>query len=91
MEWGTIRSEDAQSVLNIGHCSGGEVLMEPREAQEISERDQLWASLRVLRPEIDKLAAGDFDGSPRQQKILGLLARIVAAEMDFRARDAEAK
>src|SRR5436309_1630583 len=31
--------------------------MEPKEAQEISERDQLWASLRALRPEIDRLAA----------------------------------
>jgi hypothetical protein len=62
--------------------------MDPNEAQEISERDQLWASLRALRAEIDRLAAGDFDSSERQRQVIVLLARIVAAEMDFRARDA---
>jgi hypothetical protein len=65
--------------------------MDPNEAQATSERDQLWASLRALRPEIDRLGAGDWDGSERQQKIIHLLARIVAAEMDFRARDAAAE
>src|SRR5438105_2037354 len=63
-------------------------LMDPNEAQEISERDQLWASLRALRPEIERLAAGDFESSGRQQQIIVLLARIVTAEMDYRARDA---
>lgn len=62
--------------------------MGPSEGQEISERDQLWASLRALRPEIDRIAAGEFDSSERQHQILCILARIVAAEMDFRARDA---
>ncbi len=62
--------------------------MDPVEGQEISERDQLWASLRALRPEVDRVAAGDFDATERQHQILMLLARIVAAEMDFRARDA---
>jgi hypothetical protein len=62
--------------------------MDPNQAQESSHRDQLWASLRALRPEIDRVAAGEWDGSPRQQQIMTLLARIVAAEMDFRARDA---
>jgi hypothetical protein len=60
--------------------------MEPEQAQEISERDQLWASLRNLRSEIDRLADGDFDGNPRQAQIIQLLARIVSAEMDFRTR-----
>jgi hypothetical protein len=64
------------------------MMMDPNEAREISERDQLWASLRALRAEIDRLAAGDFDSSERQRQIIVLLARIVAAEMDFRARDA---
>lgn len=63
--------------------------MDPEQAQESSERDQLWASLRALRPEIDRLAAGDFDSSERQKQILMLLARIVAAEMDFRVSDAD--
>jgi hypothetical protein len=65
--------------------------MEPNRAQEISERDQLWASLRALRPEIGELAAGKLDGSERQLHVINLLARIVAAEMDFRARDAAAE
>jgi hypothetical protein len=59
--------------------------MDPEQAQEISERDQLWASLRALRPEIDRLAAGEFDASERQRQIILLLAQIVKAEMDFRA------
>ena len=60
--------------------------MDPSEAQETSERDQLWASLRALRPEIDRLVAGEFDQSERQQKLVMVLAQIVLAEMKFRAR-----
>lgn len=63
--------------------------MDRDEAQEISERDQLWASLRNLRSEIDRLGAGEYDGSEFQQRIITLLARIVGAELDFRQRDAE--
>jgi len=62
--------------------------VEPEQAQEQSERDQLWASLRALRGEIDRLAAGGLEGTEQQQKLIILIARIVAAEMDFRARDA---
>jgi hypothetical protein len=62
--------------------------MEPEEAQKISERDQLWASLRALRPEIDRLAAGEVVGDARQVQIIVLVARIVGAEMDFREQDA---
>jgi hypothetical protein len=62
--------------------------MDQDHAQEISERDQLWASLRALRPEIDRLAAGEFDDSERQRKLVLLISRIVTAEMDFRLRDA---
>jgi hypothetical protein len=62
--------------------------MDPSEARESSERDQFWASLRALRPEIERLAAGELEPSERQRQIVVLLARIVAAEMDFRARDA---
>jgi hypothetical protein len=65
--------------------------VEPQRAQEISERDQLWASLRVLRPEIDRLAGGAWEATERQKQIVTLVARIVAAEMDFRARDANAE
>ena len=62
--------------------------MDPERAQETSERDQLWASLRALRAEIERLARADLDGSEPQKQIIVLLARIVSAEMDFRARDA---
>ena len=64
--------------------------MEPERAQEIAERDQLWASLRALRPHIDRLGTGQFDGSDLERQIVTLLSRIVAAELDFRARDAAA-
>jgi hypothetical protein len=64
--------------------------MDSDQAKEISERDQLWASLRALRAEIDRLAAADFDGSERQRQLVQLLARIVASELDFRAREAGA-
>jgi hypothetical protein len=63
--------------------------MDSDQAQESSERDQLWASLRPLRPEIEQLAAGQIDGSERQARLLLIVARIVLAEMDFRARDNE--
>lgn len=62
--------------------------MEPLQAQETAERDQLWASLRALKPEIERLAAGDFDGSDRQRQLVVVLAQIVAAEMTYRAREA---
>jgi hypothetical protein len=63
--------------------------MAPDDAQEISERDQFWASLRALRPEIERLAGGDFDGSERQRQMILLLARVVVAEMTYRAREAD--
>lgn len=65
--------------------------MESEDVREIAERDQLWASLRPLRSEIARLAAGDFEDSERQRQMVLLLARIVAAEMDFRARLADAE
>jgi hypothetical protein len=61
--------------------------MDSEQAQESSERDQLWASLRALRPEIHRLAAGEFDSSDRQKQIITVLARIVVAEMDYRTKD----
>ena len=65
--------------------------MDPDQAKETSERDQLWASLRALRPEIDRLADGEFTGTERQLQLVLVLARIVAAEMTFRERDAAAE
>jgi hypothetical protein len=63
--------------------------LDPNRAQIISERDQLWASLRQLLPEIRRLSDGQFNGSERERLLLQLLARIVAAEMQFRGQDIE--
>jgi hypothetical protein len=60
--------------------------MGPERAQEISERDQLWASLRALRPDIERLAAGDPAAGEWRDPLIKLLARIVIAELDFRAQ-----
>ena len=62
--------------------------MDPERASELSERDQLWAAVRALRPHIDRLAAGGFgsNGTAADLQMVELLARIVAAELDFRAR-----
>ncbi len=62
--------------------------MGPNQARESSERDQLWASLRALRAEIDALAAGELEPTERQRLLVVVIARIVGAELDFRAREA---
>ena len=62
--------------------------MDPEELQTIAARDQLWSSLRALLPEINNIAAGQLDGSPRQQNLIQIIARIVAAELTFRKNDA---
>ena len=62
--------------------------MDPEHTQEIAERDQLWASLRALRPVIDRMAEGRFDTADRLPEMVQLLARVVRLELDFRARDA---
>lgn len=64
--------------------------MEPMQAQDIAERDQLWANLRVLRPEIELIAERGLDSSDRQQQLTVLLARIVLAELDYRDREGSA-
>ena len=58
--------------------------MDPDALQASMERDQLWASLRALRPEIDQLAAGAFTGTERELRLLQLMARIVANELAYR-------
>jgi hypothetical protein len=62
--------------------------MDPKQ-KEIAERDQLWATLRVLREDIDVLASGGFDGGERHRKIIGVLARVIASELDYRQRSSE--
>jgi hypothetical protein len=63
--------------------------MEPEQLRTIAARDQLWASLRALLPEIDNLANGSFEGTDRERQIIQLLARIVSAELGFRAEEAK--
>jgi hypothetical protein len=63
--------------------------MDSEHLQAIAERDQLWASLRALLPEIEKLGQGAFDDSERQQQLTQLLARVVAAELGFRADESK--
>ena len=60
--------------------------MGPDDMQTVAERDQLWASLRALQPEIELLAAGSWAGTEREKQIIQLLARIVVAELTFRAK-----
>jgi hypothetical protein len=62
--------------------------MDPDHAREVAERDQLWASLRALRPDIDRLVAGAVEPTDRDRALVSVLARVVAAELDFRARGA---
>src|SRR5205085_6067763 len=76
---------------SISRRCNGASRVDPERAQEISERDQLWASLRALRPDIDRLALGGWDATDRQKQIVTLISRIVAAEMDFRDRDTAAE
>jgi hypothetical protein len=59
--------------------------MGPERLQEVAERDQLWASLRLLLPEIEALAAGSPAEGDRERQLARLLARVVAAELRFRA------
>jgi hypothetical protein len=61
--------------------------MDPEHLRASAERDQLWSSLRVLLPEIDKLAQGQGDGSERERQIVQVLARIVSAELAYRANE----
>ena len=64
--------------------------MEPLQAQDIADRDQLWANLRVLRPAIELMAVGELEDAERQQQLAVLLARIVLAELDYRTREGSA-
>jgi hypothetical protein len=61
--------------------------MNPDHIQASAARDQLWASLRALHPDLQGLAEGAFDGSERQRQIVQLMAKIICAELDFRAEE----
>jgi hypothetical protein len=59
--------------------------MDADRLQASAARDQLWASLRALLPEIERVADGDLDDSERQRQVIQVLARIVVEELRFRA------
>jgi hypothetical protein len=63
-------------------------MMDPDRIQATAERDQLWASLRQLLPDIHELAQGQFQGTDRERQLVQLIARIVEAELKFRAEEA---
>jgi hypothetical protein len=63
--------------------------MEVDKLQEIAARDQFWASLRLLLTEIEQLASGTFGDTERERQVIQLLARIVVAELHFRAKQTE--
>ncbi len=65
--------------------------MDAEDLQAIAARDQFWSSLRALVPQIEKLAEGHFDGSPLERQLAQLLARVVVAELHFRAEHPEAE
>jgi hypothetical protein len=62
--------------------------MDHEQIQAIAARDQLWSSLRSLLPEIEQLANGHWEGSARELQIVQVLARIITAELRFRAEEA---
>jgi hypothetical protein len=59
--------------------------MEADDLQAIAARDQFWSALRVLLPEIERIAAGQIEGTERERQITQLLARVVVAELHYRA------
>ena len=67
----------------------GRAVDDEQRLRDAAERDQLWASLRALLPEVERLAAGQWDGSERELQLARVLAGVVAAELRFRAADAE--
>lgn len=59
--------------------------MDQEDLQAIAARDQFWSSLRVLLPEIERLANGELEGTQRELQLMQMLARVVVAELNFRA------
>ena len=63
-------------------------MMDPEKLQAQAARDQLWASLRQLRPAIQQMADGHFGGTDPERLLVQLVARIVEAELKFREEEA---
>jgi hypothetical protein len=63
--------------------------MDPEYLQAKEARDQFWSRLVDLLPEIDQLAEGQIETSPRKQQLIQVLAKVVIAELRFRAKYTE--
>jgi hypothetical protein len=63
--------------------------MDPDRLQASAFRDQLWASIPALLPEINRLAGGEFSGSERERQLIQILAKVVVAELRFRADESQ--
>lgn len=63
--------------------------MEPDDIQAVAARDQLWASLRQLQADIERLSQGGFQEDDRDRQLVQLIAQIVQAELKFRAERPE--
>ena len=62
--------------------------MNPEHLLTIAARDQFWATIRVLQPAIEKLAAGEFTGTEAERHMMQLIARVVVTELNYRASQA---
>jgi chromosome condensin MukBEF ATPase and DNA-binding subunit MukB len=63
--------------------------MDEQRLRDEAERDQLWASLRALLPEIERLAAGQWADTERERQLAKVLAGVVAAELRHRGAAAD--
>ena len=63
--------------------------MDPEQLVTIAARDQFWATIRVLQPAIEKLAAGEFANTETDRQVIQLISRVEVAELNFRPKQAE--
>jgi hypothetical protein len=63
--------------------------MDPDYLRAKEARDQFWSRLVDLLPEIDQLAEGPIETSPRKQQLIQVLAKVVIAELRFRDKYTE--
>ena len=62
-------------------------MMDEEYLRAVAARDQFWATLRTLLPEIERLADGEFGDEEISRKVAQLLARTALAELQFQAEE----
>ena len=60
--------------------------MDADDTRAEAERDESWANLWALRQEIQRVAQGDLADPDRERQLLRVPARVVATELDYRAK-----